>query len=379
MTYLDNASTSCPKPACVLEGIEYYLRYIGGNPYRANHKLAYRAGQLVFETRELLSRFLGVNDPNKISFTYNATYALNVLLKGFLKTGDHVIISSYEHNSVLRPLHELTKSHNVTYDVWKCDQQGRFSLEELEKLINPKTRLLFFSHTSNVIGTVIPLEEISLLAKKRKLTLGLDVTQSVGHINVDLEAFGVDMAAGTCHKALLGPSGLGFLYVRDPDEVDSLVQGSGGFLSSLLDHPDTCPAKYEAGTINYLGVAGLRSSLEWLIPRQRRLQNKTKVLFSMLKAGLQKMPHITVYAEKAEPIIPIISFNVNGISAGQIESFLEAKNNIFVRAGLQCAPLMHEALGTLPHGTVRVSLGPFNQRKDVRKIIEALSRITMDS
>ena len=355
------------------------MRHLGGNPFRGGHKTSQKAGKLVFETRQLLASLVGVGDPNKLSFTYNATYALNMLLKGFLRAGDHVITSSYDNNSVIRPLQHLKKESGISYDVWNCDQQGKFTLSTLEKLVTPQTKLLIFTHASNVIGALLPLQEVCHFAKKRNITLALDCTQTVGHLDLELEKWGIDMAAGTCHKALLGPSGLGFLYVRDSDRVRSCIQGGGGFLASSLDHPEVCPAKYEAGTINYIGIAGLHKSLEWLISRKSRLRKKTHYLYTLLKEEMIKIPHITLYGIEQDIGVPILSCNVKGVPASQVETFLEEKHGIIVRAGLHCAPLMHEALGTMPSGTVRISLGPFNQERDIRKIVHALTEVNLES
>ena len=356
----------------MLAGMQDYLLHIGANPNRGNHQLSQMGKQMVYETRELLSQFLGIADPNKISFTYNATYAINALLSGFLKPFDHVITSSYDHNAVVRPLHHLSKKINITYDVWKCDPMGRFNVADLEKLLTPKTRLLIFSHASNVIGSLIPLNEIAMFARRKTITLALDCTQTVGHIDLELESLGIDMAAGTCHKALLGPTGLGFLYIKNPDLVSSFVQGGGGFLSSSLDQPETSPAKFEAGTINFLGLSGLNSSLKWLSAKKNELRSRQQRLIQHLRNELQKIPGLILYGTENKESMPIISFNIKDVPPSLIESYLETKHRLIVRSGLQCAPLMHEALHTLPDGVVRVSLGSFNCATHVTKLVRAL-------
>lgn len=370
--YLDNASSSYPKPSCMLAGMKDYLLRIGISPNRSNHQLGQRSKQMIYETRELLSQFLGITDPNKISFTYNATYAINTLLSGFLNPFDHVITSSYDHNAVVRPLHYLSKKINITYDVWKCDLKGQFQLTDLEKLLTQKTRLLIFSHASNVIGSLIPLNEVALFARQKKITFALDCTQTVGHIDLELESLGVDMAAGTCHKALLGPTGLGFLYIKNPDLVSSLVQGGGGFLSSSLDQPETSPAKFEAGTMNCLGLSALNNSLKWLLAKKNEIRSHHQQLIQYLKCELKKKPGLILYGLDNKESVPIVSFNIKDIAPSMIESYLENKHQLIVRSGLQCAPLMHEALNTLPDGVVRISLGPFNRATHIKKLVKAL-------
>lgn len=359
----------------MIDGMRSYLKNIGANPYRGTSQVSRSAKQLVHETRELLCKFLGVKDSNSISFTYNATYALNTLLYGFLKPDDHVITSSYDHNSVLRPLHYLQRKRKISYDIWKCDSRGRFNLSDLESLVNSKTRLLIFSYASNVIGSLIPINQIAQLAQKNNIALAIDCTQAVGHFDLNLESLKIDIAVGTCHKALLGPTGLGFLYVKNSDLVESLVQGGGGFLAASLEQPDLSPAKFEAGTINFLGIAGLRNSLEWLWLKKEELHQSSSHLTRMLIERLTKVPNIILYGVDNEMRAPIVSFTLKGIPSSQIEAYLETKYNIIVRAGLHCAPFMHEALGTQPHGTVRISLGPFNNEMHIRKIIKALASI----
>ncbi|MBF8263801.1 MAG: cysteine desulfurase [Parachlamydiales bacterium] len=356
----------------MLAGMQDYLLHIGANPNRGNHQLSQRGQQMVYETRELLSQFLGIGHPNKISFTYNATYAINTLLSGFLNPFDHIITSSYDHNAVVRPLHHLSKKANITYDVWKCDLKGQFNLADLEKLLTPKTRLLIFSHASNVIGSLIPLNEVAMFARKKKIAFALDCTQTAGHIDLELESLGIDMAAGTCHKALLGPTGLGFLYIKNPDLVSPFVQGGGGFLASSLDQPETSPAKFEAGTINFLGLSALNSSLKWLSVKKNEIRSHHQQLTQHLRYELLKIPGLILYGTDNNGSIPIISFNIKDIAPSLIESYLEINHQLIVRSGLQCAPLMHEALNTLPDGAVRVSLGPFNRATHVTKLVKAL-------
>ncbi len=374
--YLDNASTSFPKPKCMIKGIEKYLQVIGGNPNRGSHKLSVKGNHLILETRKILSKFLGITNFNKISFTYNATYALNLLLKGFLKPSDHVIISSYEHNSVLRPLHYLKKEKNISYNVWNCDAQGDFDLNELKKLIKKNTRLFFFSHCSNVLGTFIPIKEVTKIAKDNNIYLGLDCTQSVGHRPLGIEELGVDFVAATGHKALLGPSGIGILYVKDSNLVDTIIHGSGGYLSSTLEHPNLSPLKYEAGTINYLGIAGLKESLDWLWDNNIALGKKYEQLISYILEEFKKIPQIKIYGEtEVNKRIPLISFNIDTFFPSEVEMILDQKYNIIVRSGLHCSPLIHKCLKTEKNGTVRISLGPFIEESDIKYFIKVIKKL----
>ena len=374
-TYLDNASTSSPKPVCMIEGMKKYLDNFGANPFRGKTKLSHQSATQIFQTRELLCHFLGLNSPELISFTYNATYAINMLFYGLLKEEDHVIMSSYDHNAVLRPLCDLSKN-NISFDVWKCDSNGDFDLNALEKLILDNTKLLFFSHSSNVLGKIIPLDKIAKIAKEKKLLLGLDCSQSLGHVDLNLAKYDVDFVAGTCHKGLLGPPGVGFMYIKEPREVKSVIHGGGGHLATSKKMPSISPLKYEAGTLNYLGIAGLKSSLEWILSKKDSIKEKKVRLIKLLINELINLKNITIYGNAdIDFSIPVVSFNIKGIVPSQVKNYLEANHRIIVRTGLHCAPLIHEAIKTMPNGAVRVSLGVFNEEEDIYKLVKALKKI----
>lgn len=370
--YLDNAATSFPKPPCLLSAMEKYLQEPSWTPYRFRPTAGAPTSGIA-DARNELASFLGIGEPDKISFTHNATYALNILLKGFLRPRDHIIISNYEHNAVVRPLSQLKHSRELRVDTWVSDQAGLFDLHDLENLIQPTTRLIFLSHASNVLGTVIPLEAVSMIAQRHGIALGIDCTQTAGHIPLFIDRWKVDLLAGTGHKGLLGPAGVGYLYVRDADKVDTLIEGGGGFLAASETHPEVSPHKFEAGTPNYVGIAGLAESLRWLREREGLLRDQQQSLLAYLLDNLTRLDHVTIYGSRDLAVkIPLVSFNVRNRFCSQVEEFLFKQHQIVTRSGLHCSPYMHKHLGTLPHGALRVSLGPFNTHHDIDLLISAL-------
>lgn len=374
LVYLDNAATSFPKPSCLVAVMEKYLQEPSLSPYRFRGSLD-RPNPLS-EARQVLASFLGAADPDKISFTHNATYAINTLLKGFLRDNDHVIISNFEHNAVLRPLYMLRQSRNISWSTWLSDSDGFFDLRDLERLTQPNTRLIFLSHASNVLGTVIPMDPVASFAKSHGIALGIDCTQTAGHIPVHADKWGIDLLAGTGHKGLLGPSGVGYLYVRDCERVDTFVEGGGGFLADVEMHPAVSPHKYEAGTPNYVGIAGLHESLKWLKAREDELRNKQQNLLAYLLERLSALENVVIYGTRdVSAKIPLVSFNIKNRFGSQVEEFLLRNHQIVTRSGLHCAPLTHRHLGTLPRGALRVSLGPYNIRYDVDRLMAALAEL----
>ena len=374
MIYLDNASTSFPKPPTISEGMQSYLEKPSISPFHGTSDND--TFLLISKTRSLLAQVLGVKDPESISFTYNATYACNNLLQGFLNDNDHLIISSFEHNAVLRPLHYLRDIRNVSWDVWKCDEQGNLLIEDLKNLLKPNTRLIFLSHASNVLGVITPLKSIGSLAKKYGIAFGVDCTQSAGHIKIDAEDCGIDMLVGTGHKGLLGPTGIGYLYVKDAAKVNPLWHGSGGYNAAAEYQPENSPYKYEAGTPNYLGIYLLSKSLEWIIENDEIIQKRVHHLTKTLLQELAQFPNVIIYGtQDLARKVPIVSFNVKYFASSQIEEILRRKYNILVRAGLHCAPGLHRHIGTDPQGTLRVSPGSFTAIHEIYTLLEALSAV----
>ncbi len=370
--YFDHASTSGSKPKQVSDEISSYLNEIGASPGRGGYILEQRAYQMVSEVRELLAEMVGAKQKEQISFTYNATHALNIVLKGCLKEGDHVIISCFEHNAVYRPLHLLSKEKGVSFDVWECNSLGEFNLDDLEKLLRPNTKLIAVNHASNVLGILSPVEKIGHLAKQHAIPLLVDVSQTAGLFPVSFGEF-ADYIAGTGHKSLLGPSGIGYLYVKNSESLSTLYEGGSGINSLSPYQPEKIPDKFEAGTINYLGVAGLKGSLSYIKAySQERMRQELLEMTQYALNQLEKVSGITIYGPKAiEQKVPLISINLKGFFANETAHFLH-NNGICVRGGLHCAPLVHKTMGTLPHGTVRISLGHTNTLNEINQLCKIL-------
>lgn len=380
MIYFDNASTSWPKPKEVLDEVTSYFYHVGVNPSRGAYQQALHAEQIVSETREGLAEMFNVQDPDHLCFTLNATQSLNIVLKGLLKPGDHVLISNFEHNSIIRPLERILQTKGISYTVYESDKDGFFNVEQIENLITDKTRLITCNHGSNVIGVINPLATMSKLAQKHNLLFLVDCAQTAGHTEIDVEKYKIDFLAGTAHKSLLGPSGVGFLYIKNPDLVDTFSEGGSGHNSSSKKHPKTMPLKFEAGTPNYLGIAGFNASLRYLKDKNYiKIHNYEMELLNTLISKLKEIDEIVIYGTQELSFkIPLLSFNVRGLFATECSYTLDKEYNICTRGGLQCAPLIHRTLNTFPHGTVRVSLGYNNSLQEVDTLIDALKKICSD-
>lgn len=376
--YFDHASTSYPKPSALLQEIGFYLNEIGVSPGRSSYKRAIAAEEIVFHTRKLLATLIKAKFPHQIIFTLNATHALNIAIKGILSSNDHVIITNYEHNSVLRPLETLKNNLSISYDVIESDKLGHFNIDDFEKKIRQNTKLIIASHGSNVIGSVSPIELIGNIAKKHNIQFLVDGSQSVGLIDIDVNKCNIDIFAFTGHKSLLGPSGTGGLYIRNPESIKTLYEGGTGGNSISLLQPEALPTKFEAGTVNYLGIAGLLGSLRYLLSNGIDKYCKEKINlthYCLLK--FLEIPEMVLYGNTSEKQLPIISFNIKNILPQEVSFLLDEEYGIMVRGGLQCAPLMHKTLGTYTKGTVRVSFGYGNNYEQIDMFIAALKNIIL--
>ena len=378
LIYFDNASTSFPKPQQMLDEISWFFNEVGASPGRGSYPSAQKAHVIVEEVRKMLAGILGVDKAEHVAFTHNATHASNTVIKGLLKSGDHAIISNFEHNAVYRPIHQMQSEKMISYDVFESNEEGVFDLTVLESLIKPNTKLIALNHASNVIGVLSPVVAVSQIAKKYHIPLLVDVAQTAGLFPT---LFGdiADYIIGTAHKSLLGPSGVGFLYTKNADTLRTLYEGGSGNHSSSAYHPEYLPAKFEAGTCNYLGIAGLKGSLEYLndygVEKIRKnILTYTKCALEML----QEVPFVTIYGPKTiEHKAPVISFNLKGYFASEL-AFILQEHSICVRAGIQCAPLIHQTIKTKPHGTVRLSFGHLNSYSELETVMNVLKNLQKD-
>lgn len=368
MIYFDNAATSWPKPDAVREAMEAFLRESGANPGRSGHRLSIQAGRVVFEARERVARLFGVGDPLAVAFTKNATEALNLALFGLLAPGDQVITSMMEHNSVLRPLRFL-EAQGVAVTRVPSAGDGTLDPDDVARAITKRTRLIVLSHASNAFGTICPIEPIGRLAAERDLLFGVDAAQTAGVLPLDMSAMHIDLLAFTGHKSLYGPQGTGGLCIgeRARRRLRPLLYGGTGSSSDSDVQPEFLPDRFEAGTLNAVGLAGLAAGLSFVEERGREaIRARESALTARLLNGLRGMPRVKVFGP-LDPSrrIAVVSFNIAGWDCSAAAAALEERAEICCRAGLHCAPAAHRQLGTFPEGTVRFSLGMFNDEEQI--------------
>lgn len=376
--YFDNAVTSWPKPEGVCQAAETFLRQCGANPGRSGHTRSLSADRLVFETRERAASFLGAARPEEIVFTLNATDSLNMAIKGVLEPGDHVIYTSLEHNSVLRPLGSLRQKGIITTTMVSCDSTGWLDPADIEKAVRPETRLIICTHASNIIGRILPVEEIGALAKKEGILFLLDAAQTAGAIPVDLAQVGADLAAFTAHKSLLGLTGVGLFYLRSGVKVKPWREGGTGSRSEEELQPEMMPDYLEAGTMNTVGIAGLNEGLKYLQKVGiEAIREHEVALNRRLINGLQELKGVRVFGSKdPEKSVAVTSFTLQGMDSGELGYILEQDFGILCRTGLHCAPSAHRSIGTFPEGTVRFSFSYFNREEEIDYALAALKEIT---
>jgi cysteine desulfurase family protein len=377
MIYLDNAATSWPKPEIVYQTMDRFLREKGGNPGHGSHSLAEAARQVIDETRLLTARFINAPAIENVIFTQNCTDSINIGLKGLLKPGDHVIISSLEHNAVMRPLAKLCLKGVTVTKVPLSETTGVTSTEDIEKAITPKTKLIIMNHASNVNGCIQPIEEYGLIARKHNLTFMVDAAQSAGHIPIDVQAANIDLLAFSAHKGTMGPPGVGVLYISSNINPDTMREGGTGSSSESEEQPDSMPYKFESGTLNTMGIAGFGAALKYVNETGlEKISAHEHELIKILKHGLLKIPGVSVFHAKDESRqLPVVSFNIQGYTPGEAGAILDQAFDIKARTGLHCSPCAHKALGTFPLGTVRLSPGYFNTSEEIETTIQAVRKI----
>jgi cysteine desulfurase family protein len=373
--YFDNPASSHPKPEAVYGAVEHALR-LGANPGRAGHRAALDAARLVHGAREAVATLFGVGDCSRIVFTLNATQALNQAIKGLLRPGDHVVTSSMEHNSVVRPLHYMA-GQGIEVDFVKADTQGRVDPQKLEDALKPNTKLLVLNHASNVCGTLQDAEAVGALCRRRGVLFLLDAAQTAGCIELDVEKLGVDLLAAPGHKGLLGPQGTGVLYVRPGLALTPLIHGGTGNLSAGRDMPPEMPEALEGGTVNTPGIAGLEAGVRYLLERGvADVRAEELALMEWFLPRLSELKGITVFGpEDPAERVAVVSFNIEGVDSAHLGYELDEQYSIGVRVGLHCAPDAHRSLGSFPQGAIRVGFGPFNTIDDAKLLLNALEEL----
>ncbi len=378
LIYLDNGATSYPKPNEVYRFMDSFYRSFGVNPGRSGYDLCMETGALVDKTRKMLTDFFNGKDPNRLCFSYNSTDALNLIIFGILKQGDHAITTTLEHNSVLRPLYHQNKLNGVEVDHIPFSASGFVDPDEIRKKIKSNTRLVIVNHVSNVIGTVQPVRAIGRICREAGVPFAIDASQSAGKLPIDIEQDNIDILAFTGHKSLLGPTGIGGLYVREGIDIRHTRAGGTGVRSADRMHLEEYPYRLEYGTGNILGIAGLHAGLRWIKTRgMKNIHDHEMQLARMLRNGLNEIDGVSLYClDDLSDHISVISFNIDGMEALNTGTLLDGEYNIACRTGLHCAPLVHEQLETAQiGGSVRISIGPFNTERHIRAVIEAVREL----
>jgi cysteine desulfurase/selenocysteine lyase len=378
LIYLDNAATSFPKPEETYVFMDSFYRTHGVNPGRSGFDLCMETGQMVDDTRKQLCRFFNGTDPNRLVFSYNSTDALNLALFGLLQKGDHAVTTTVEHNAVLRPLHHLATDHGVEVDHVPFDGRGFVDPDTIRARFRKNTKVVAVNHASNVIGTVQPVGEIGRLCRERGIHLVVDASQTAGKIPIDVAEMNIDVLCFTGHKSLLGPTGIGGMYVREGVEIRHTRAGGTGVRSAHRAHLDEYPWRMEYGTPNVAGIAGLKAGLTWL---QRcglaSIEAHEMGLMQRLVDGMREIHGVTMYCQDdLTNHIAVMLFNIEGLGAGDTGTILDVDHNVACRTGLHCAPRVHEQLGTdKVHGGVRFGIGPFNTEADIDAAVAGVSAI----
>lgn len=379
MIYLDNAATSFPKPGTVPEAIVRFMTEVGANPGRSGHRLSVEAERVRYGTRERVARLFNHDDPMRVVFTANVTAALNLVLLGMLNPGDRVVVTGMEHNSVMRPLAFL-KERGVAVTEVRPAHDGTVAPGDVEKALDTAASLVCTLHASNVIGTVVPIGEIGRICRGRGIPYLVDAAQTAGAVPVDLGQDPIDILAFTGHKGLLGPTGTGGLVFSprfDEKRITPLIFGGTGSRSEQDRQPEFLPDRFESGTPNIAGIAGLSAGLDYILEHGLdTIRDHESALTGLLIEGLGAIDGVTIYGTTdPKRRTAAVSFRVAGVDHSAVALRLSEEFDIMCRAGLHCAPRAHKTIGTFPEGTVRLSIGPFNTKADIDAALAALSSI----
>jgi len=373
--YLDNGATSFPKPKCVGEAILNYIDNLGTSVNRGAYETAYSVANTVFETRELICDLFNFDQPENVIFTKNITESLNILIKGLLKSGDHVVVSSMEHNAVMRPLNSL----NINISKAKCDKYGDLDMENFKLQLKENTKAVIMTHASNVSGTILNLEEVGRICQEKNIIFIIDTAQTAGFLEIDYKKLGADAIAFTGHKSLLGPQGIGGFIINDKlvKIIPSLIDGGTGSLSEEEIQPNYMPDKYEAGTPNVLGIFGLNASIKYLNDiGLKNIRQKEYDLLTMFLDEIKQINGIAIIGKDTfEGRTGTVSLDFFNDDNGEIAYKLGNDYGIMTRSGMHCAPSAHKTLGTFPQGTVRFSFSHFNTKDEIYYTIDSIKKI----
>ena len=379
MIYFDNAATTFPKPQQVLNASFRAAKLYGANPGRSGHQLSMAAAEEVYACRQEASSFFHALGPECVAFTLNCTHAVNMVLKGLLNPGDHVVVSNLEHNAVMRPLYALAQK-GVSYTLAQVvpgDHDA--TLDAFRKALQPNTRLVVCTHASNVLGIRLPIERIAALTKQYGIPILVDSAQSAGVLPIDIQDFGIDYLCCAGHKGLYGPMGTGMLITEKGSSLSTIIEGGTGTFSADLKQPETVPDRLESGTPNLPGICGLRAGIRFVKGRGVSTIFRHEMgLVQELYDQLSKIDGVHLYTDRPDPAhyAPVLSFNIREENSEKIAAVLD-QNGIAVRAGLHCAPSAHTVMGTLEQGAVRVCPSAFNNRAEIHMLASVCRKLAM--
>ncbi len=377
--YLDNAATTYPKPEKVYSSILNYMKNVGASPGRGGYENALTGDRMVYKCRQSLINLFNFNKIENVVFTSNITASLNILIKSIVKDGWHVITSSMDHNSVIRPLVSLEKSNKIELDILNCSEEGLINIEDFKNAIKDSTKLVVLSHASNIVGTIQPLEAIGKICKEKGIYFIIDSAQTAGVLPLNFQNLNCNALAFTGHKSLLGPQGIGGFIIDDElnNIATNFIEGGTGSLSESTLQPDFLPDKFESGTMNTPGIAGLLAGIEYINEEGlNAIKEREEYLSREFINGLLNIDSVKVYGPlDASLRTATISINSSKIDNSELGFLLDSEFGIMVRTGLHCAPLAHKTIGSFPQGTLRFSFGAFNDIKDINYALYALNSI----
>ena len=376
MIYLDNSATTFPKPWIVQNAVNNSLKY-SANPGRSGHKLSIKASEEIFLARKTAAEFFNAKNETDVIFTLNCTMSMNMVIKGMLKSGDHVVVSEMEHNAVMRPLEKMAEKGVTFTQAAVFPEDNDKTVDSFRKAINAKTKMIICVHASNVWGIKLPIDRISALAHEYGLLFAVDAAQSAGIVPIDVQQSGIDFLCVAGHKGLYGVMGTGILILSENAIPDTIIEGGTGSNSVSFEQPQELPDRFESGTPNVSGIVGLRAGIQFV--RQKKTENIAKhefMLIQRLYRELAKMKKIRLYMPMPTPqyFVPILSFNIDGYDSETAAAILN-KNNIAVRAGLQCSPAAHKMCGTLESGAIRISPSVSTKTSDIDYLVSVLKKL----
>lgn len=375
--YFDNSATSFPKPESVYKCVEKAVRLYGANPGRGGHRMAVEASQAIYETREKVASLFNIKNPLQIAFTYNSTYALNFAVKGAVPKDSHIITTSLEHNSVLRPIFYEKDENNAHVSIIEPSEDGNIHSEDIIAAMKPETKAVVLTHMSNVTGAIIDLLPITTEARKRNILTIVDVSQSAGFLDIDVEKMKIDILCFTGHKSLFGIQGTGGIYIREGIPFSPIIEGGTGSFSKMKRQPHSMPEALEAGTLNTPGIVSLGAGIDFI--NSIGLENIRKHEYSLTEKfieGIKNIEEIIIYGPEKRG--PVVTLNIKGVDSGDLAAYLDEEYGILIRAGIHCAPLAHESMHSGENGGVRFSFGYFNTEEDITYAINTLKNIVSD-